>query len=122
MDDDGESLENRGILRNPISILEGSFKEIAIPAIHGFSALVAANEFGRSQIFVRAMGEMHNNLKSALPASEFISPADEHTSYLQDNYLLAKLGTLQNKFIATLSPKIPSTNTVVIVREKKDSQ
>jgi hypothetical protein len=122
LDDDGESLENRGILRNPISILEGSFKEIAMPAIHGFSALVAANEFGRSQIFVRAMGEMHNNLKSALPASELISPADEHTTYLQDNYLLAKLGTLQNKFIATLSPKIPSTNPVVIVREKKDSQ
>jgi hypothetical protein len=122
LDDDGETLENRGILRNPISTLEGSFKEIAISAIHGFSALVAASDFGRSQFKVRAMGEMHNTLKSALPVSELISTAVEETTYHQDNYLLAKLGTLQNKFIATLSPKIPSTNPVVIVREKKDSQ
>lgn len=120
LDDDGETLENRGILRNPISILEGSFKEIAISAIHGFSALVAASEFGRSQFKVRAMGEMHNTLKSALPVSELISPAVEETTYHQDNYLLVKLGTLQNKFIATLSSKILSTNPEVIVREKKN--
>jgi hypothetical protein len=121
LNDDGKTLENRGVLRNPISILEGSFKEIAISAIHGFSALVAASEFGRSQFKVRAMGEMHNTLKSALPVSELISPAVEETTYHQDNYLLAKLGTLQNKFIATLSPKILSTNPAVIVREKKNS-
>jgi hypothetical protein len=120
LDDDGETMENRGILRNPISILEGSFKEIAISAILGFSALVAGIEFGRSQFLARAMGEMHNTMKSALPASELISPAVEETTHHQDNYLLVKLGTLQNKFIATLSPKILSTNPVVIVREKKD--
>ena len=120
LDDDGETLENRGILRNPISSLEGSFKEIAISAILGFSALVAGSEFGRSQFLARARGEVHNPLKSALPASEFIRPANKETDYARDNYLLVKLGTLQNKFIATLSPKILSTNPVVIVREKKN--
>ncbi len=122
LDDDGETLENRGILRNPISSLEGSFKEIAISAILGFSALVAGSEFGRSQFLARARGEVHNPLKSALPSSELIGPADGQTNYGRDNYLLAKVDALQQRFMATLSPKIPSSDPNLVVREKKNAQ
>jgi hypothetical protein len=119
---DDDTLENRGIIKNPIFMLEGSFREIAIPVIHGFSALIAANEFGRTKFLVRALAEMHNMMKAALPASEFIRPVDEQNFFHKDNYLLVKLEGLQQKFIARTASPTASSDPELVVREKKNQQ
>lgn len=106
-------------MKNLIFMLEGSFREIAIPVIHGFSALIAANEFGRTKFEVRAMGEMHNMMKAALPASDFIHPVSEKATFHKDNYMLAKLDGLQQKYLARTSLPTPSTDPELMVREKR---
>jgi hypothetical protein len=117
LDHDGESFENRGVVRNPISMLEGDFKEIAIPVVHGFSAVIVANEFGRTKFKVHALPEMHKRFISVLPSSEIIRST---TNAVMECDLEAKLGTLQQSFLAQLSPQPISTEPVVVACKKKN--
>lgn len=117
LDNDGESFENRGVVRNPISMLEGDFKEIAIPVVHGFSAVIAANEFGRTRFKVHALPEMHKRFISVLPGSEIIRST---TNSVMECDLEAKLGTLQQSFLAQLSPPPISTEPVIVAYKNKN--
>jgi hypothetical protein len=68
---DAETYENRGIMRNPISALNGDYKEIGM-VLHGFSGKIAKNKFNKIQMLVRPLSEMFKRIESSLPGDAFV--------------------------------------------------
>jgi hypothetical protein len=91
---DGE-FENRGILRMPISILEGNYKGTAM-ALHGFSALIAENEFGKTSMKVRAMNAMQGIITNSVPQEAFLHLENKDRG---DSIAQIKIGAVSKCFL-----------------------
>ena len=65
-----ESYTNRGIFRNPLSIIEGKYRGLAM-LLHGFSAAVAQEFLDKKFMEVSPIGSMQHILIHALPREAF---------------------------------------------------
>ena len=57
--------DNRGVFKNPTSILNGNYRGIST-LLHSFSAIIAQNEFGKTHLGIAALPAMSNIMKKFL--------------------------------------------------------
>jgi len=115
------SYTNRGIFRNPLSIIEGKHKGLAM-LLHGFSAAVAQDFFNKKFMEVSPIASMQKIVYDSLPREAFdmtdedyeiIKEASKSMSGKETINNVIKIESLSNLYLETSSQNANKANTRV---------